>query len=106
MSRMNLQKNKKWPEVGSTILINPGTKLTRERDFSSFTLAAEEICGFVTAQYISNDWSVERLEVLIEDQIYFIHRIPPMHTGTGIQELETPLFNIRCLNDDGTTTKF
>ena len=88
------------------MLINPGTKLTHERDFSTFTLAAEEICALVTGQYISGDWSVERIEVLIEDQLYFIHRLPPMQPGTGISELQNPMFNIRRLNEDGTTTKF
>ena len=82
-----------WPKVGSTVIIHPGTKVTHERDFSAFTLAMEELPALVLKHIPSYDWRYDRIEVLIEDQIYFVHR-------TDGCEDEFPYFNVLEILDD------
>ena len=82
-----------WPKVGSTVIIHPGTKVTHERDFSAFTLATEELPALVLKHSPSYDWRYDRIEVLIEDQIYFVHRT----NGCGD---EFPYFNVMEIPDD------
>ena len=75
------------------MIVHPGTKVTHERDFSAFTLATEELPAFVLNHKPSYDWRYDRIEVLIEDQIYYIHRTD----GCGD---EFPYFNVMEIPDD------
>ena len=75
------------------MIIHPGTKVTHERDASAFTLATEELPAFVLKHTPSYDWRYDRIEVLIEDQIYYVHRTD----GSGD---EFPYFNVMEIPDD------
>ena len=99
MSKMSMKEqisnliDESWPKVGSTVIIHPGTKVTHERDFSAFSLATEELPALVLKHTPSYDWRYDRIEVLVEDQIYYIHR-------TDCCGDEFPYFNVMEIPED------
>ena len=73
---MNQMIDESWPEIGSTIAINPATKLTKcESGFDDGVLLCvgiNEVYGLVVKHVPSYDWNHDRVEVLIGDQMYWI----------------------------------
>mgnify|MGYP006201100303 CR=1 FL=1 len=108
MSKKNSQKiindviEESWPKIGSTVAINPSTKLTKcDSSFEDGILLCvgiEEIYGLVVKHLPSYDWNYDRVEVLIGDQMFWIHRSPAMGFPNSI-----PFFNVRELPNDGFT---
>ncbi len=99
MSKMNSKQlisnliEESWPKIGSTVIVHPGTKITNETDYSAFTIAAKELPALVLKHKTSFDWRYDRIEVLIEDQIYYVHR-------TDSDGAPFPYFNVMEIPDD------
>ena len=93
--------NETWPLVGSLVCINAGTRLlTADGNIAIVPDIEDEIIGIVLANHPACEYVQDHIDVVIEDRIYQIVRTPSPHIDID------PYFNIRGINDDGTTTKF
>lgn len=83
------------------MLINPGTRL----DCGNGRIAIvpqydEEIIGIVLEHHPQPDSRYDSIDILIEDQVYHVLRTPSSHIEGE------PYFNIREIQDDGTSKQF
>lgn len=100
MSEKN-SKNEEWPEIGSLVRINPGTRLlTEDGNIAIVPYYEEEIIGMVVEVYPHCEHIEDQLDVLVEDRIYRIVRTPSPNPNID------PYFNIRGINDDGTNRSY
>ena len=101
MSLKNTIPVEKWPKINSIVLINPGTRL----DCGNGRIAIvpqydEEIVGVVLEHHPQEDMRDDWIDILVEDQVYQVLRTP------SAWEHEDPYFNIREIQDDGTSKQF
>ena len=100
MSEKN-SKNEEWPEIGSLVRINPGTRLlTEDGNIAIVPYYEEEIIGMVVEIYPHCEHIEDQLDVLVEDRIYRIVRTPSPNPNID------PYFNIRGINDDGINRSY
>jgi len=97
MSKTNLQKEN-WPKINSIVALNAGTRI----DCGAGSIAIvpsydEEVIGIVVEHHPQADSRYDWLDVLIEDRVYHILRTPSPHPNIE------PYFNVREINEDGTT---
>lgn len=80
--------------IGSTIAINPGTRITSDRQEDICAVISTEAFGLVIENSPAAEWRHDRIEVLIGDEIYWVHRTPAgWYDGA-------PFFNIRIIEDE------
>lgn len=98
MSEKNMQ-TEGWPKIDSLVLINAGTRISCDEGSTIAIVPSydEEVVGLVLAHDPGIDWRFDAVEVMVEDTVYRILRTPPP------SNLSYPYFNLRQLNDDGTT---
>jgi hypothetical protein len=100
MSERNIQIED-WPEINSLILINSGTRISYDEDSTiSIVDYEDEVVGVVLSHDPGIDWRFDAIEVLVSDHIYRILKVAPHST------LMDPYFNVRQIDDDGTTKQF
>ena len=100
MSEKNL-KNEEWPEIGSLVRINPGTRLlTEDGNIAIVPCYEEEIIGMIIAHHPQCALVEDQLDVLVEDRVYRIVRTPSPNPNID------PYFNIRGINDDGINRSY
>lgn len=97
MSEKNTQKES-WPKINSIVALNAGTRI----DCGAGSIAIvpsydEEVIGIVVEHHPQADSRYDWLDVLIEDRVYHILRTPSPHPNIE------PYFNVREINEDGTT---
>ena len=94
-------QDEQWPKINSLVLINAGTRISYDEGSTiSIVDYDEEAIGVVLSHDPGIDWRFDAIEVLVLDEIYRIHRTPPP------ANLIFPYFNVRQVNDDGTTKQF
>ena len=100
MSEKN-SKNEEWPEIGSLVRINPGTRLlTDDGNIAIVPYYEDEIIGMVVEVYPHCEHIEDQIDVLVEDKVYRIVRTPSPDPNIN------PYFNIRGINDDGTNRSY
>jgi len=100
MSEKN-SKNEDWPEIGSLICINPGTRLlTDDGNIAIVPYYEDEIIGMVVEHHPECELIADQLDVLVEDKVYRIVRQPSPDPSID------PYFNIRGISDDGTNRSY
>ena len=101
MSERNIQ-TESWPKINSLVLINAGTRIACDEGSTIAIVPSydEEVVGVVLSHDPGFDWRFDAVEVMVEDTVYRIIRTPPP------TNLAYPYFNLRQLNDDGTTKQF
>lgn len=101
MSERNIQTDD-WPKINSLVLINAGTRISYDEGSTIAIVPSyeDEVIGIVLKHDPGFDWMFDAIEVLIEDSVYRIIRTP------GNSNLTYPYFNVRQLNDNGTTKQF
>ena len=102
MSERNIQ-TEDWPKINSLILINAGTRISCDVLDRSIVIVPsydDEVVGVVLSHDPGFDWRFDAIEVMVEDSVFRIIRTP------GHSNLSYPYFNVRQLNDDGTTKQF
>ena len=99
-----LEKNSKtddWPEIGSLVRINPGTRLlTDDGNIAIVPYFEEEIIGMVVDHRPECEFTGDQLDVLVEDKVYRVVRTPSPDPNIN------PYFNIRGINDDGVNRSY
>lgn len=101
MSVKSTKVNETWPKINSIVAINAGTRLDcGEGKIAIVPSFDEEIIGVVLEHHSYADSRHDRIDILIEDEVYHVIRTPSPHAHIK------PYFNIRELHDDGTTTEF
>ena len=100
MSEKN-SKNDTWPEIGSLVRINPGTRLlTDDGNIAIVPYYEDEIIGMVVEHHPEHEHYSDHLDVLVEDKVYRIVRTPSPDPNIN------PYFNIRGINDDGINRSY
>lgn len=101
MSEKN-SKNKQWPEIGSLVRINAGTRIQTEDGNIAIVPHYDEyeLIGMVIEHHPSCEYIDDQLDVLLEDKVYRILRTPSPNPNID------PYFNIRGINDDGTNRSY
>ena len=90
-----------WPKINSIICINPGTRLLCDNgNIAIVPVWDEEIIGIVVEHQYGVDDEEDELHVLVDNQVYRVVRTPSPYPDIN------PYFNVRELQDDGTTTEF
>ena len=90
-----------WPKINSIICINPGTRLLCDNgNIAIVPVWEEEIIGIVIDYQCANDEEGDQLHVLVDNEIYRIVRTPSPYPDIN------PYFNVREIQDDGTTAEF
>lgn len=94
--------NEHWPRINSLVLINAGTRISCDEGSTIAIVPSyeEEVVGVVLSHDPGFDWRFDAVEVMVEDIVYRILRTPA-HSN-----LSYPYFNLRQINDDGTTKQF
>jgi len=94
-------KNEQWPQIGSLVCVNPGTRLlTEDGNIAIVPVWDEEITGIVIELFPACEYIEDQLDVLVVDRLYRVIRTPSPHPNID------PYFNLREIHDDGTSTKF
>lgn len=93
-------RTKDWPKINSLILINAKTRISYDEGSSISIVPSyeNEITGIVLSHDPGSDWRFDAIEVMIQNRVYRIIRTPPAHP-----DWDYPYFNVRQINDDGTT---
>jgi len=92
-------RTKDWPKINSLILINAKTRISYDEGSSISIVPSyeNEIAGIVLSHDPGFDWRFDAIEVMIQDRVYRIIRTP------AHPDWDYPYFNVRQINDDGTT---
>ena len=100
MSEKN-SKNKDWPEIGSLVRINPGTRLlTDDGNIAIVPVWEEEIIGMVVDHHPACELTGDLLYVLVDSKVYRIVRTPSPDPNIN------PYFNIRGIHNDGNNRSY
>lgn len=101
MLKRNIE-TKDWPKINSLVLINAGTRIACDEGSTIAIVPSydEEVVGVVLSHEPGFDWRFDAVEVMVEDTVYRILRTP------ANSNLSYPYFNLRQVNDDGTTEQF
>jgi len=99
MSEKNT-KTEDWPKINSLIAINASTRIASYDREVAIVCPDNEVLGLVIDYEVGFDWHFDAIIVMIENYMYRILRTPPP------TDLSYPYFNVRQLNDDGTTKQF
>ena len=94
-------KNEEWPEIGSLVCINPGTRLlTEDGNIAIVPEWEEEITGIVIELFPACEFIDDQLDVYVIDRTYRVIRTPSPHPNIN------PYFNLRETHNDGSSKKF
>ena len=100
MSKKNT-KNEVWPEIGSLVRLNPGTRLlTEDGNIAVVPTYEEEVIGMVVEHHPSCEYIDDQLDVLVENRIYRVIRTPSSYPDID------PYFNLRGINEDDTNRSY
>ena len=101
MSQKNSTAAELWPKINSIVLVNAGTRL----DCGNGQIAIvpdydKEIVGVVIEHHPQENMRDDWIDILIEDRVYHVLRTP------SAWDHEDPYFNLREIQDDGTSKQF
>ena len=101
MSQKSSAKSEKWPKINSIVLINPGTRLNCGNGrIAIVPHYDEEIVGIVLEHHPQEDMRDDWIDILVENHVYQVLRTP------SAWDHEDPYFNLREVQDDGTSKQF